>query len=218
MVSSASQGRLFLAPSCLQGLPIRQLVVALQEPGQHHLGALFCRYLKSQRCFCVYLIRELEHMRLACSRLNGALVSHDLEALVLALQKDLRLCRGPTRVFRHCLRREGLQDLCDAHQDLPHARRLPVDPPDQVSMQGREEHHCHFAALCLTVIDPIFLASQGLVLCDVQDLVRAAGDLVHLSLSEDGLDVIAPGRRKSRVRRSCWRFRCNILPQVPMRC
>ena len=124
-------------------------------------------------------------MYFGSSRLDGALVPRDLEALVLALEKDLRLCCGPSRVCRYCVRRQGLQDLRDAHEDLSQSRRLPVDPPDQVTTHDLEEHQGHLAALRLPVVDTILLASQGLVLCDVQDLVRAAGDLIHVPLVED---------------------------------
>ena len=143
--------------------------MALQAPGQHHLGAMLCTNLEGQCCLSMHLICQAVHQRLRSTRLDGALESQNLQVLISALQEEFCLCCCPVWFRREVNPTKSLQDLRNAQQDLLHAEGLPVHSPDQVPIHVLEDDDSYFAPQGLSLVDPVFFPCQGLVLSDVQD-------------------------------------------------
>ena len=186
-----------LAPYCMQGFSRLEHCVALQAPGDDHLGPLVCRYFESQCDLCIHLVAEPVDMGLRSSRLNSAREAQDLQVLVALFQEQLSLRWRPFGISRKCTRRQGLQDLRNSQEDLMQATAPPVNSADQARRprHGLEEDKRHLPTLSLPFVDPILSSSQGLILSDIEDDRGLAGDRVHEPLLENGLDIVPPSER-----------------------
>ena len=180
--------------------------MALQAPGQEHLGATVCREFSAQGELAVHLVVHMEHMDLRGSRLHCAGVSQDVQALIIAFQQELRLGSSPVRVCRDSNASYNLKEFSYAQELLFHAGGLSVHPLHEPPLQVLEEDHCHLSTHGFSLVGPLLLASQGLVLCNVENTREIAGQPVHEALLEHTLDVVPPGQgeRASRGSRSWW--------------
>ena len=91
MCGSAPQGVQGLRPDELQRFAICELVVALQAPGEHHLGATDARNFRGKRCLCVLLVAQGVRVWLRGCRLDSAGEAQDLQVLIHALEEKLSL-------------------------------------------------------------------------------------------------------------------------------
>ncbi len=148
--------------------------MALQAPGEDHLGSQLCRNSEGQCCLGMHIVTQVVHMRFRGTRLDIATESQDLQVLILFFQEEFRLCCSPFVVYRISISSKSLQDLGNAQTDLLHAGGFPVHSPDQAPIHVLEENDRHLAPQGLPLVDPVFFPSQGLVLCDVQDNRRFA--------------------------------------------
>jgi hypothetical protein len=101
---------------------------------------------------------------------------------------------------------------------LLHTEGLSVHPLDEAPTVVLKEDDGHLATQGLPLVAPLFPASQGLVLGDVEDYRRFAGQPVHESFLEHRLHVVAPGQGKgaTRTSRSCMSNRCSISQEVSL--
>ena len=91
MCGSAPQGVQGLRPDELQRFAICELVVALQAPGEHHLGATDARNFRGKRCLCVLLVAQGVRVWLRGCGFDGASEAQDLQVLILAFEEELSL-------------------------------------------------------------------------------------------------------------------------------
>ena len=131
MCCSASQVGQGLAPGTLLTFAVQELLIALQGPGEYHLRAMLCRSLGCHRYLGMVLVHQVEHMHIRSCRLNRALESNDLQALIPSLQEELCLCSCPFRVCMQHNSSKGLQELGNAQEGLLHAEGLPLHPLGQ---------------------------------------------------------------------------------------
>lgn len=143
--------------------------MALQAPGEHHLGAMLCRNFESQCCLGLHLVTQVEHLRLRSRRLDRAVEPQNLQVLILALQEKFRLCCCPLGICRNSNSSKGLQDFSNAQEDLVRAEGFSVHSPDQAPTRVLKENHSHLAPQGLSLVAPILFPCQGLVLGDVED-------------------------------------------------
>ena len=88
MCGSAPQGVQGLRPDELQRFAICELVVALQAPGEHHLGATVARYFRGKRCLCVLLVAQGVHAWPRDCGLDHAGETQYLQVLILVLEEE----------------------------------------------------------------------------------------------------------------------------------
>ena len=83
----------------------------------------------------------------------------------------MRSC--PLRVQRYINSSNGLEDLSNTQERLLHTEGLSVHPLDEATVVLKEDDG-HLATQGLPLVAPLFPASQGLVLGDVEDDRRFA--------------------------------------------
>ena len=172
----------------------------MEAPCQHHLGALRSPQVCCEGSLGEDLLSEAVGVNLRSIGLHGALHAHDLEVLVLRLEEDLGIGRCDGRICRHPA--PGLQNLSDREEARRHSEASFFNSLHQpFAFTGLlEEGHSELAAEPLPLVASILLASEGLVLRDVQER-GSRGKLVKEASCEEGLEVVPPGSGK-RVRRS----------------
>ena len=150
--------------------------MVLQAPGQGHFGPLLCRGLAGVRQLGGRFIAKAVHVHIWSSRLYTALEARDVDVLVQGLYELFRLRRSPLGIRRKRRRSKRLQDLRDCHEHLMHTDCLPVHAAHQApaarasrARRGFEEDEGQLPPQRLPLVAPALPASQGFVLCDVQD-------------------------------------------------
>ena len=121
------------------------------------------------RCLRIHTLVEDVRVHLVDGSLDGAPVPRDFQSLVGRLQEELGVCGGPRGIRWHCNSTNGLQELREAKELLLKREGLFVDAPDEAPGVFPEEHNGHLAPHGLSLIGPVLLPSQGLVLCNIED-------------------------------------------------
>ena len=206
------------APDALQSLTGQKPAVVLQAPGEDHFGPLLHGCLVSVCQFGMRLLSKVVHMHfiIRAFRLDGACEARDVDVFVQGLQEQLSLSCWPRGIRRNPRCSKGEQDLRDGHEHLLHADRVPLHAAHQAfaARHAFEKHPGQLPPLGFPSVVPVFLASQGFVLSDVQGQLVVARQLVHVALLENGLDVIPPCQIEGATNRANRSVRGSFRHEV----
>ena len=93
MCCSSSKFCQGLVPNALQVLVRSEIPTALQGPGQHHLGPMFCTDLNGHSSFCRNSDVRAVHMYFRSTGFQGDRKPLQIEGLIPRLQQELGLGR-----------------------------------------------------------------------------------------------------------------------------
>ena len=164
MCCSSSQSCLAVVPGSLEVLLWEELTIALQGPGQGHLGASFPRDLHAECYLCIHWELQGVHVHIRSSRFQCACKPLDVEVLIQRFQQDLCLCCWPLRIWRYSNAPNGLQEFSKSKELLLQAPAASVNSPHHTCRGIFEEHYGQFSPKGLSLMGPILLPSKGLVL------------------------------------------------------
>jgi hypothetical protein len=156
-------------PGSLQSVLVEELFIALEAPGEDHLGTMVSNKLEGQSRFSIDLVVQAEHVHLICSRFQGAHESPKLEVLVVGLQEELGVRCSSVRIWRQSESSKGLEELCKAEELLLQSEARPVDSLHEAPTSILKKGHYQLATQGLPLIGPVLLPSEGLVLRDVEN-------------------------------------------------
>jgi hypothetical protein len=152
----------------LQSLLVEELLLALEAPGEDHLGAMVSNKLEGQTRLSIDLVVQAENVH-PCSMFRGAHESPKLEVLVVGLQEELGGRCSSVRILRQSEYSKGLEELCKAEELLLHSEVRPVDSLHEALTSIFKKGHYQLATHGLPRIGPVLLPTEGLVLRDVED-------------------------------------------------
>jgi hypothetical protein len=169
-------------PGSLQSLLVEELVLALEAPGEDHLGAMVNNKLAGQSRFSIDLVVQAEHMH-TCNRFQGAHESPNVEVLVVGLQEELGVRCSSVRIWRQGESSEGLKELCKAEEVLIQSEVRPVDSLHEALTSIFKHCDDQLPTRGFPLVGSVFFPSEGLVFRDVHE-VRPVREPVHESSLE----------------------------------
>ena len=149
-------------------------------------------------------------MYLRSLRVYGAGEPFDLEVLVVCLEEELG-CPCRSLGIRWQMIPASLEDLSNCEELRYQPEALSVDSLHKSTRSIFEEHDGQLPPHSFSFVDPVLLASEGLVLAHIEDHRGADGKLEHEAFLEDSLDVIYPSNLE-RIACVAWRSQmCNTV-------